>query len=157
MTRRWNTTTEHLDVKPEEFFALIIDPHRLPEWNDVIHHVVSAPQHEAQVGDEWIVEIRAMASKWNSRSRLEEVDRGSNRLALRSQSDDGNPSYAIWSWHASPSGDGTDVTVTWELYPKTFWRRLLFSRIRHQQLKKEVRSSLHAAARLLRSSGARSV
>jgi hypothetical protein len=45
--------------------------------------------------------------------------------------------------------------ATWELRPKTFWRRTLLARIRHRQLKKEVRASLAAAGALLRTSAPR--
>ena len=47
----------------------------------------------------------------------------------------------------TPLEDATEVTVSWELYPKSFWRRVLFSKIRHRQLKEEVRDSLRAAER----------
>ena len=141
--------TERLSVSAGDFFDLISSVARLPEWNEHIHHVVEAPSGPAQVGDEWVVEMRAMASRWNSRSRIGVVDRDAGRFALRSQTDDGNPSYAEWEWLMEPAGDETDVTVSWQLYPKTLWRRLLFSKIRHHQLKEEVRGSLRAAERAI--------
>lgn len=141
--------TERLSVSAGDFFDLISSVARLPEWNEHIHHVVEAPSGPPQAGDEWVVEMRAMASRWNSRSRLGVADRDAGRFALRSQTDDGNPSYAEWEWLMEPAGDGTDVTVSWQLYPKTFWRRLLFSKIRHHQLKEEVRGSLRAAERAI--------
>jgi hypothetical protein len=88
-----------------------------------------------------------MASRWNSRSRIGAVDRDALRFVLRSHTDDGNPSYADWEWRMKSAGDETDVTVSWQLYPKTFWRRFLLSRIRHRQLKEEARGSLRAAER----------
>ena len=139
--------TERLSVPTDDFFDLISSVDRLPEWNERIHHVVEAPSGPTRPGDEWVVEMRAMASRWNSRSRIGAVDRDAGRFALRSQTDDGNPSYADWEWLMEPAGDGTDVTVAWQLYPKTFWRRFLLSRIRHRQLKEEVRGSLRAAER----------
>jgi hypothetical protein len=39
--------------------------------------------------------------------------------------------------------------VRWDGHPKTFWRRVLFSRIRGHQLDKEVPASLQAAAELV--------
>ena len=139
--------TERLSVSADDVFDLISSVDRLPEWNEHIHHVVKAPSGPTRVGDEWIVEIRAMASRWNSRSRIEAADRDARRFALRSQTDDGNPSYAIWEWLMKPAGDETDVTVSWQLHPKTFVRRFLLARIRHRQLKEEVRGSLRAAER----------
>ena len=134
-----------LSVSADDLFNLISSAQRLPEWNEHIHHVVDAPSGEARPGDEWVVEIRAMGSKWNSRSRIEDVDRDGRRFALRSQTDDGNPSYALWRWEITPNGDGSEIVVSWELYPKTFWRRALLSRIRHRQLVQEVHASLRAA------------
>ena len=141
------SVTERLSVSADDIFDLISSVDRLTEWNEHIHHVVEAPSGRTRPGDEWVVEIRAMASRWNSRSRIETVDRAARRFALRSQTDDGNPSHAEWEWLMEPAGNGTDVTVSWRLYPKTFWRKFLFSRIRHRQLKEEVRGSLRAAER----------
>lgn len=139
--------TEQLSAPADKLFDLISNAERLPEWNETIHHVVVAPDGETQPGDEWVVEVRAMASRWNSRSRIEKVDRDAGRFALRSQTDDGNPSYAKWEWALTPVDGHTDVTVSWQIHPKTFWRKFLLSRIRHRQLKEEVRGSLRAAER----------
>jgi hypothetical protein len=122
-----------------DFFDLISSAESLPEWNEHIHHVVDAPAGEARPGDEWVVEIRAMGTRWNSRSRIKEVDRDGGRFALLSQTDDGNPSDAIWRWEVTAADRDAGVRVTWELYPKSFWRKVLISRIRHRQLKQEVR------------------
>lgn len=108
---------------------------------------MDAPAGPTQPGDEWVVEIRALGRRWNSRSRIAEVDRDARRLAVVSQTDDGNPSHARWKWEVVPVGEEAEVTVTWELYPKTFWRKVLISKIRHRQLKEEVRGSLRAAER----------
>ena len=139
--------TERLSVPAGELFDLISNVHRLPEWNEHIHHVVEAPDGETHPGDEWVVEIRAMASHRNSRSRIENVDREAGRFALMSQTDDGNPSYAKWEWLVTPANGQSDVRVSWQIYPKTFWRKFLLSRIRHRQLKEEVRGSLREAER----------
>ena len=68
------------------------------------------------------------------------------RFAYVTRTDDGNPSRAYWTWVLSPVENGTQVTVKWELHPKTFWRKTLFARIRHRQLKNEVRTSIGAVA-----------
>ena len=143
------TLTEPVSARPEAVFELISSVHRLPEWNERIHHVVDAPEREAREGDEWVVEVRALGSRWNSRSQLQEVDREAMRLSLRSQTDDGNPSYGLWTWEIAPAGEGSQVTVRWELHPATFWRKTLLARIRHRQLKDEVQASLHAVERVL--------
>lgn len=134
--------TERLRASPDEVFDLISNVQRLPEWNEHIHHVVEAPAGPTSAGDEWVVEIRALASRWNSRSRIEMIDREARRLGLVSQTDDGNPSRARWVWEVTPAAGGAEVVVRWEISPKTFWRKVLLSKIRHRQLKQEVRTSL---------------
>ncbi|MGH2730170.1 MAG: SRPBCC family protein, partial [Actinomycetota bacterium] len=141
------SVTDRLSVPPDDLFDLISSVDRLPEWNEHIHHVVDAPTGPTREGDEWVVEIRVMGTRWNSRSRIEELDRDARRLSLVSQTDDGNPSYGRWKWQVMPVGGKAEITVSWELYPKTFWRRVLIARIRHRQLRDEVRSSLRAARR----------
>jgi hypothetical protein len=137
--------TDRLPVSPDDLFDLISSVHRLPEWNEHIHHVVDAPSGPPRKGDEWVVEIRAMGTRWNSRSRVEDVDRDARRFALVSQTDDGNPSHARWKWEVVPIDGEAEITVTWEIHPKTFWRKVLIARIRHRQLKEEVRGSIRAA------------
>lgn len=149
MTSLMGSITERLSVRPEDFFDLISSARRLPEWNEHIHHVVQAPHRAPLAGDEWVVEIRAMRSRWNSRSQLQDVDRSGLRFTLVSQTDDGNPSYALWTWEITPANGASTVTVRWELHPETFWRKMLISRIRHRQLKEEVRTSLRAAEQTL--------
>ena len=71
-------------------------------------------------------------------------------FAHRSCTDDGNPSYVIWRGQIAPDGDGASrVTVGWDLHPETFWRRMLLSRIRGRQLRREVPTSVGALARAM--------
>jgi hypothetical protein len=75
-----------------------------------IPEVVESPA-ELAVGAEWVVTIHAMKTRWNSRSRVLELDRDRGCFAYRSQSDDGNPSFADWRWQLDPDAAGTRVTV----------------------------------------------
>jgi hypothetical protein len=111
--------------------------------------VVEAPAVLTE-GSEWVVAFKAMgAMRWRSRSRCEEVDPVARRLRHRSGTDDGNPSYALWTWEVAPDGDNSSVTVSWELHPLTFMRRVAMSRMRQRMLtRREVQTSLHALAKL---------
>ena len=151
MTTLKGSVTEQVECAPADMFAFVTDIDRLPEWNQLIQRVVERPAEVAS-GAEWVVEMQLMGSRWNSRSRVDEHDQGTSRFAYRSQSDDGNPSYALWTWTVTgrPSGP-SDVAVTWELHPQTFWRKTLLARIRQRQLAEEVRASIHAAERSLAS------
>jgi Polyketide cyclase / dehydrase and lipid transport len=122
-------------------FALITDIDRLPEWNAIITQVIERPAALAP-DVEWVVELKAMGRSWPSRSRVLVYDEAARRFEYRSQTDDGNPSYGIWSWQVADDPGGSRVTVTWDLYPQTFWRRALLARIRGRQLQREVHDSL---------------
>ena len=141
--------TGHVSASPGAVFELVTDIARLPEWNRCISTVVEAPA-SLPPGTEWVVKIRPPGLlPWNSRSRVEEYDPDGLRFAYRSQSDDGNPSYAVWTWALRPDGDGTLVTVDWEGNPKTFWRQRLFAPMRRRQLEHEVVASIAELERVL--------
>jgi uncharacterized protein YndB with AHSA1/START domain len=131
-------------AEPAEVFDLITDIERLPDWNLEIPEVVTAPT-VLEVGSEWVVRIHAMKTHWNSRARAVEVDRAAGRFAYRSQSDDGNPSYADWRWQLTPApSGGTHLAVEVDIRPRTFLRRWVFSRIRRSGLQKAINESLLA-------------
>jgi uncharacterized protein YndB with AHSA1/START domain len=130
-------------ASPEAVFSLVTDVSRLPEWNHAITDVVETPQ-PLDAGSIWKVRIHALGQTWVSKSQVSTIDPVSRRFAYRSQSDDGNPSYADWDWHVDADGDGSIVTVTADLNPATFWRKHLFVKIRRPALRKEMRASLAA-------------
>jgi uncharacterized protein YndB with AHSA1/START domain len=126
----------------EDVFAFLTDVDRLPEWNAIIAEVVERPD-VVHRNAEWVVRIKAMGTSWLSRSRVEEYDVERRVFSYRSCTDDGNPSYAIWRWQIEPhAGSASRVTVSWDLHPRTFWRRVLLVRIRSRQLRREVPASI---------------
>ncbi len=132
-----------------DVFGLLTDIDRLPEWNTIITKVLERPP-TLSPGSEWVVQLKAMGNSWASRSTIEEYDPGRCVFAYRSRTDDGNPSYALWRWTVEPAAEGgSRVTVSWELHPKTFWRRALLVRIRSHQLQHEVSASVGALAHVL--------
>ena len=140
------SVTQVVGVPAPELFALVTDLDRLPAWNQLIQGVVERPQTLAR-DSEWVVELRTMGNTWHSRSRVLEHDHGAGRFVYRSQTDDGNPSFAIWTWMVDDDPAGSKVTVSWELHPKTFVRRVLMAPMRNHQLRNEVHASIRAAAR----------
>ena len=60
-----------------------------------------------------------------------------------------DPSHADWNWQVADAGGGSDLTVTVDLHPVTFWRRMLLARIRARQLRSEMRDSLEQLASAL--------
>jgi hypothetical protein len=140
------SVTQTLAIEPRTALALVTDVERLPEWNEVITRVIERPD-ALTPGAEWVVELSAMGSSWNSRSRVTDHDADAGLFAYRSQTDDGNPSYGDWCWQVVEAPGGCRVTVTWDLHPQTFWRRLLLARIRNRALKKETSASLGSLER----------
>ena len=139
-------------VDADAAFRTITDLSRLPEWNARMTRVVELPDR-LEAGAEWVVEFEAFGQTWLSRSRLETVDSAARRFAYRAQTDDGNPSFADWRWQVEPVDGGCRVTVSWDLHPATFWRRLLLARIRARQLQRsEIPASLAALAEAARKS-----
>jgi ribosome-associated toxin RatA of RatAB toxin-antitoxin module len=140
------SVTQIVAVPAPELFALVTDIERLPAWNQLIQGVVERPETLARDA-EWVVQLRAMGNTWHSRSRVLEHDHGVGRFVYQSQTDDGNPSYAIWTWTVDDDRAGAKVTVSWELHPETLVRRVLMAPIRNHQLRREVRASIQAAER----------
>ena len=128
----------------DEVFDVVTDISRLLEWNAMITTVIERPEHLCE-GAQWIVEIRVLGRTWQSRSTVETLDPIGRCFAYRSAPDDGNPSFALWTWVVTPHRDGALVTVASELHPLTFVRRILLVRIRAWQLgHSELKQSLAA-------------
>ena len=138
--------TAIMSAPPAVVFDAITDIDGLPVWNAVMSSVVDQPE-ELVAGSEWVVEFRALGQTWHSRAVLEDIDRAAFRFTYRSGTDDGNPSWARWRWAVDDDPAGSRVTVTWELHPATFWRRMLLVRVRSFQLtRREVPESLRTLA-----------
>jgi uncharacterized protein YndB with AHSA1/START domain len=136
----------HIDASPTLVFATVTDVHRLPEWNNRIPEVLEEPDGPLAEGTEWKVQMHVPPAKWVSHARVLRYDPVQLTFQHRSDSDDGNPSYAIWTWTVTPADAGAVVNVTWDIHPETFWRRFLFAKLRRRQLVDEVSTSLHALA-----------
>lgn len=142
MVVRSGTATGTVAAPPSEVFDAFTDIDRLPDWNKTIQRVVERPD-KLREGAEWLVAVKPPGMpEWLSRSKTVEHDPAAHRFRYRTCTDDGNPSWATWSWQAEAAGTGSTVTVSWELHPKTFARRVFFSRLRHRALRREVQASI---------------
>jgi Polyketide cyclase / dehydrase and lipid transport len=142
LTEFHGTETVQLSAPAHDVFGLLIDVDRLPEWNEHVDHIIERPEGRLAAGVEWVIEMRAMGTRWPSRAHALTVDPAGGRFEHRSRSDDGNPSYGLWSWTVVPREQGSTLTVTWAVYPRSFWRKLLLARVRRPFLADEVRASL---------------
>jgi uncharacterized protein YndB with AHSA1/START domain len=144
-----------IDRDVDTVFSLISDPARLSSWNRAIRATITAPG-ELVAGAQWVVEMHALGQSWRSRSTLVEIDRDAHRLAYRSQTDDGNPSFADWIWNVTGDSTGCVVEVSVDLHPATFWRRVLLAHVRARQLRRgELPDSLEQLERTVARSAAR--
>jgi hypothetical protein len=135
------TLTTRIDAAPALVFGRLVDIERLPDWNHAITEVVERPS-ELTPDAVWKVRLHALGQSWVSKSTLIELDESQRRFRYRSQTDDGNRSYADWEWSVEPDGTGAQVSVAVELHPLTFWRKHLLVHIRRPALRKEMQASL---------------
>lgn len=151
---RVGSHTGHVAAAPDDVFAAVTDIAGLPEWNDRIQRVVMEP-HALERDAEWLVELKILGQRFQSRSRVLDVDPVARRFRYRS-SPEGDPDFAIWTWEIAPEPGGSRVRVSWDLNPLQFVNRLFWVRVRSRGLKKEVPSSLAALESSIRArSGAR--
>jgi uncharacterized protein YndB with AHSA1/START domain len=140
------SVTQSIASAPDDVFDLLTSPTRLPEWNRIVVRVADTPER-LTAGDQWVVQLKTLGQSWLSRSTVRELDRAERRFVYRSQTDDGNPSYADWSWRVTEAPGGCSVSVSFSLHPATFWRRALLAKIRGRQLARhEVPESLRMLA-----------
>jgi uncharacterized protein YndB with AHSA1/START domain len=138
------SASARMAASPDKVFSLVINPGLLPSWNRAITEVVEAPQH-LEPGSVWKVRLHALSQSWVSTSRVSAIDPKSGRFSYRSQTDDGNPSFADWEWQVeSDQEGGSKVTVTVELHPTTFLRKHVLIKLRRPALRKEMGESLNA-------------
>ena len=156
MTSTDRTPTAHpnhaatilIPADPDHVFALLTDIDRLPSWNTELTAVLERPD-ELVPGAEWVVQMHAAGMTWPSRTRVIACDPHARRFVYRSVSDDGNPSFTIWTWTVTESPGGARVSVTWDPNPRAFWRRHLVVHWRRRCLARQVPRSLQALAAAL--------
>jgi Polyketide cyclase / dehydrase and lipid transport len=145
------TAVGSVNAAPDATFRLITDTVRLPEWNRAIERVVE-PAPDLIQGAEWMVKMHpSRGMTWQSRSRVEEIDKDARCFRYRTWNADGNPSYADWKWEVVPLDSIAQVNVSWDVYLKTLDRKWLAGPIRQRQLRKEVAESLRALDRTIHS------
>jgi uncharacterized protein YndB with AHSA1/START domain len=140
-----------MDAPADDVFALITDVDRLPEWNAHIRRVLEPPSHRPLApGAEWVVQMQVAGARWPSRATVMTCDASRRLFEHTSRTDDGNPSRAHWRWEITPIGDRRSrIDISWRGVPRTFWRRILFAKLRRRQLGDEVVASLRTLSALL--------
>ena len=109
--------SKRVDVMPQAVFDLITNVTGYPDWNAAIEAVIERPSTLAQ-GVRWTVKMHPPhVPSWGGVSQVEEFDRHHLRCVYVTRNADGNPSYTKWAWTLVGSGDGTEITVSWDVYP----------------------------------------
>lgn len=139
---RVGSHTGHVDAAPDDVFAAITDIAGLPDWNDRIQRVLLEPDRLEQDA-EWLVELKILGQRFQSRSRVLDIDPVARRFRYRSNPE-GDPDFAIWNWEIAPDAGGSRVRVSWDLNPQQIANRLFWVRVRSRGLKNELPSSLAA-------------
>jgi uncharacterized protein YndB with AHSA1/START domain len=136
--------TARVNAPADAVFDLVCDLDRLPAWNAAVEQIVERPA-ALVTGAEWVAVMHPRRSPaWKSRSRVDEIDRERRRLSYTSRNEDGNPSFATWSWEVLRADDAAQVTVRWDVYLKTLDRKWIAAPIRRRGLAREVPASLRA-------------
>jgi uncharacterized protein YndB with AHSA1/START domain len=144
--RSHGSASRHVDAPPDVVFERVTDLSGLPAWNHRMTGVVELPSGVA-VGEEWVVSFRLGGRRFNSRSVVVELDGERRRFVHRSKPDDDNPSCTVWTWEVDPEGDGSRVSVQWDMRPVTAARRFLAAPIRAWQIPRhDIPDSLAALA-----------
>lgn len=147
------SVTTRLAAPPRAVLDAVTDLAGLAAWNDAIESVAEVPE-DLGVGAQWVVVMHPPGwPRWRSRSTVEEFDPETLRFVHTTRTDDGNPSWATWSWQARPHGDGTELSVTWQVRPRTLGRRSVLARLRRRMLQREVARSLDRLATLVTDAG----
>ncbi|MFP5319024.1 MAG: SRPBCC family protein [Acidimicrobiia bacterium] len=134
----------HVGAPPDAVFAVITDLPGLPSWNSRMTGVVELPP-ELRPGAEWVVSFAIAGARFTSRSHVIELDGRSHRFVYRSKREDNNPSFTIWGWKVDPEGDGSKVTLEWEMRPATLFRKKVVGPLRGRQIERsDVPASLTA-------------
>src|SRR5262249_44052962 len=142
------SSTTQVDAAATLVFERLIDIARLPDRNHAITEVVDQASRLTP-GAVWKVRLHALGQSWVSKSTLIELDEVQRRFRYRSQTDDGNRSYADWEWTVQTDGAGAQVMLSVELHPLTFWRKYLLVHIRRRALRNEMKASLAALSEIV--------
>lgn len=130
---RKGTASRHVEASPDVVFARVTDLAGLPEWNRRILRTVEVPPVLTE-GAGWVVEIDLLGKRFNSRSVVLELDEERRRFVHRSKPDDDNPSSTVWTWEVEPDGNGSRITVGWDLQPRTMMRKVLAAALRGRMI-----------------------
>jgi hypothetical protein len=109
---RGGSATVHVDASPEAVYDLVSDVRRMGEWSpETVKAVWLDGATEAAPGARFKGSNRDGLLRWSTKPVIEVADRGRELTFVTVL---GGKQYTRWSYRFEPSGDGTDVTESWE-------------------------------------------
>jgi ribosome-associated toxin RatA of RatAB toxin-antitoxin module len=103
--------TIHVDVSPDELYALVSDVTRMGEWSPICRRCWWDEGDGPQVGAWFTGRNETPERTWETRSQVVAADPG-RRFAWQV-----NNGWVHWEYAFEPDGDGTRLTERWEFLP----------------------------------------
>lgn len=111
---RSGTATTQIAAPPDKVYALITDLSRMGEWSP---ETVKAEWIDGATGPAIGAKFKGSNKlgffRWSTKPTVEVADAG-REFAFVTANKSGSKKYTRWSYKLTPSGDGTDVTESWE-------------------------------------------
>lgn len=102
----------HVDVAPDELYALVSDVTRMGEWSPICKACWWDEGDGPRVGAWFTGRNETPERTWETRSQVVAADPG-RRFAWEV-----NDGWVHWEYSFEPDGDGTRLTESWEFLPK---------------------------------------
>jgi ribosome-associated toxin RatA of RatAB toxin-antitoxin module len=102
----------HVDVSPDELYAMVSDVTRMGEWSPVCRACWWDEGAGPQVGARFTGRNQTPERTWETRSQVVAADPG-RRFGWEV-----NDGWVHWEYTFEPDGDGTRLTESWEFLPK---------------------------------------
>lgn len=113
-----------VDASPDDVWALVSDVTRTPEWSPVVRQIerMDGP-HEPTAGARFVGHNRFNGFRWSRECEVSEAEPG--RVFAFSTFGKGGEEQTRWRYEIEPEGDGSRVTLAYEIVTMPRWVRFL--------------------------------
>ncbi|MFB9990824.1 SRPBCC family protein [Deinococcus oregonensis] len=134
---------EHIDCPPQDVFAYVTDPHRLPEWLNTVLEVQEVRPATFEQPGQYISVSRFLGRRFNLTFR---TVLGAQPLTILAETSAG-PVPHSWHYTFTPEGSGTRIKLIIEAEPTSFFS--LAAPLALNLLQRQVQTDLHTVKHLL--------
>lgn len=111
---RSGAATTHIAAPAEQVWALITDITRMGDWSpETVKAEWIGGATGPAVGARFKGSNKLGIMRWSTKPVVEVADAG-REFTFVTTNGSGSKKYTRWSYRLSPTGDGTDVTESWE-------------------------------------------